>query len=32
MDNAGIPVSSGIYLYQLRTTDFRATRKLVVLR
>jgi hypothetical protein len=32
MDNAGVPVSSGIYFYRLETTDFKDTRKMVVLR
>jgi hypothetical protein len=32
MDNAGVPVSSGIYFYRLQTADFRDTRKMVVLR
>jgi hypothetical protein len=32
MDNAGVPVSSGIYFYRLETADFRDTRKMVILR
>jgi hypothetical protein len=32
MDDAGMPVSSGIYFYRLETADFRDTHKMVVLR
>ena len=32
LDNAGVPLSSGIYFYRLETGDFTASRKMVVLR
>ena len=32
LDDAGHSVASGVYFYQLVTADYRATRKLVVLR
>jgi hypothetical protein len=31
-NDQGDPVSSGVYFYVLRTTEFRATKKLVILR
>lgn len=31
-DNAGIPVASGLYFYQLRAGDFIKTRKMIILK
>ncbi len=31
-DNSGKHVSSGVYFYRLRTPDFKATRKMVILK
>ena len=31
-DHRGLPVSSGIYLYQVRTRGFRAVRKMIMLK
>ena len=31
-DDRGLPVSSGIYLYQVRTGDFSAVRKMIMLK
>ena len=31
-DHRGLPVSSGIYLYEVRTGGFRAVRKMIMLK
>jgi hypothetical protein len=32
LDDAGRPVGSGLYFYRLETADFRATRKMVLMK
>ncbi len=31
-DNLGKPVSSGLYLYNIETKDFRQTKKMILLK
>ena len=31
-DNLGQPVSAGLYLYRIKTNDFRQTKKMVLLK